>query len=130
MAIVKINLTKDLLSLITNFHYTKVPDMRSEKHPMTWGLDMYSLYGGNFLYEDISHILGRYDEHIEGTEDDIMGPRFSKEFEDYMWGLHSYIMSNIEYIEDLVHYYSNKGGLQEGTYKCHSNAKDWVKIDT
>ena len=129
MAVVKIKLTKDILALITNIHFGKVPDPDEKRHPLTWGIDFYSLYGGSFALEDISYILGRYDEHIQGTEEDPMGPRFPQEVEDYMWGIHSYIVENIEYIEDLVHYYCNKGGLSEGVYKCHSNSKDWLKIE-
>lgn len=127
MAKVKITLTKDMLSLISNIHFTRVPDLRSEKYPMVWGLDMFSLYGGNFVLEDIALIIGKYDEHIKGTEEDPMGPRFPKELEDYMFDLHTYIVDNIEYIEDLVHYYSNKGGLTEGTYKCKPYNKIWEK---
>lgn len=129
MAIVKIKLTKDILTLVTNIHFGELPNMEEKRYPLTWGIDFYSLYGGSFVFEDIAYILGRYDEHIKGTEEDAMGPRFPKELEDYMWELHSYIVNNIGYIEDLVHYYCNKGGLTEGTYKCHSNAKDWEKVD-
>jgi len=125
MAIIKINLTEDMLALVSNIHFTHVPDTRSERYPLTWGIDMFSLYGGSFALEDISHILGKYDQVIKGTEESANGPRFPKELEDYMWDIHTYIVDNIEYIEDLVHYYSNKGGLKPGTYKCKSNSKVW-----
>jgi hypothetical protein len=128
MAIVKIKLTKDILTLITNIHYQEVPDLKSDKYPLTWGINFFSLYGGSYVLEDIAYIIGRYDEHIPGTEEDPLGPRFPQELEDYMYDMHEYIVNNIEYIEDLVHYYSNKGGLKEGTYKCHSHAKDWEFI--
>ena len=128
MALVKIKLTKDILKLIENIHFTKVPSQRSESYPMTWVIDFFSLYGGSFLYEDISRILGRYDEHIDGTEIEALGPRFESSFEDYMLEIHSYLVNNIEYIEDLVHYYSNKGGLTEGVYQCKSNEKAWRKV--
>jgi len=129
MAIVKIKMTKDILALITNIHFEELPDINEKRHPLTWGIDFYSLYGGSFVFEDIAYILGRYDEHIKGTEENPLGPQFPKEFEDYMWEIHSYIVNNIEYIEDLIHYYCNKGGLTEGVYKCHSNVKDWEKIE-
>ena len=129
MALVKIKLTKDILNLITNIRFTKVPDTRSETYPLTWGIDLFSLYGGSFILEDIAYIIGKYEEHIPGTEDDAEGPRFKPELEEYMLGLHSYIVENLEYIEDLVHYYSNKGGLSEGVYKCKSNEKAWTKVE-
>ena len=130
MAIVKIKLTKDILTLITNIHFEKVPDLKStDKYPLTWGINFFSLQGGSFVFEDIAYIIGKYDEHIPGTEENPLGPQFPKELEDYMWEIHSYIVDNIEYIEDLVHYYCNKGGLQEGVYKCKSNEKAWTKIE-
>ena len=128
MAIIKINLTEDSLKLISNIHFEKVPSLKGAQYPMTWGIDYYSLYGGSYLFEDVSLILGRYDERIKDTEEDALGPRFKPEFEDYMTKLHEYIIDNLEYIEDLVHYYCNKGGLTAGTYKCISSAKNWEKI--
>ena len=130
MATIKITLTKDMLSLISNIHFNKLPDVTTEKkQELNWGIDFFSLYGGSYALEDIAYIIGRYDEHIKGTEEDPMGPRFPKELEDYMWEMHSYIVNNIEYIESLVHWYSNKGGLTEGTYKCKDYEKIWSKMD-
>ena len=126
--IVKIKLTEDILQLISHIHFEEMPDLRGERYPLTWGINFFSLYGGSFVFEDVAYILGRYDEHIPGTEEDAMGPRFDKEFEDYMWEIHSYVVENIRYIEDLVHYYCNKGGLKVGTYKCHSNSMDWTYL--
>jgi len=126
MATIKIKLTKDILALVSNIHFNKLPDINNEKKTeLTWGIDFFSLYGGSFALEDISYIIGRYDEHIKGTEEDPMGPRFPQELEDYMWDIHTYIVNNIEYIESLVHWYCNKGGLKEGTYKCKDYEKIW-----
>ena len=73
MATVKIKLTKDILALISNIHFKKLPDVTStKKDQLNYGIDFFSLYGGNFLLEDISYIIGRYDEHIKGTEERIM----------------------------------------------------------
>lgn len=130
MAIIKVTLTEDMLKLISNIHFTRVPQMPTEKDNrqiLTWGLDFASLYGGSYVFEDISYILGRYDEHIEGTEDDPMGVKFTREFTDYMWEMHEYILNNIGNIEELVHVYSNKGGLTPGTYKCKNNEHIWEK---
>lgn len=130
MATVKIKLTKDLLALISNIRFKKLPDLGSTtKQELNWCIDFFSLYGGNFALEDISYILGRYDEHIQGTEENPMGPQFPKESEDYMWGLHEYIVENIKYIESLVHWYSNKGGLKEGTYKCKDYEMIWSFVE-
>ena len=130
MATVKIKLTKDILSLISNIHFQELPDINStKKESLTWGIDFFSLYGGSFVLEDISYILGRYDEHIKGTEENPLGPSFPEEFENYMWEIHGYIVENIKYIENLVHWYCNKGGLQVGTYKCKDYEMIWEKIE-
>jgi hypothetical protein len=127
--VVKIKLTDDILALVSNIHFGRLPDVNTiTKAQLTWGIDFFSLYGGSFALEDISYIIGKYNEHIPGTEEDPMGPRFPKELEDYMWEIHTYIVDNIEYIEDLVHYYSNKGGLKKGTYKCKDYNKVWEYI--
>ena len=84
MATIKVTLTEDMLSLISNIHFQELPDTEAKKEKLTWGSDFYSLYGGSFVFEQIAYILGRYDEHIKGTEDDALCPRFPKEFADYM----------------------------------------------
>ena len=130
MATIKIKLTKDILALISNIHFKKLPDVTStKKDQLNYGIDFFSLYGGNFLLEDISYIIGRYDEHIKGTEESAFGPRFPEELENYMYEIHEYVVSNIGYIENLVHWYSNKGGLTEGTYKCKDYEMLWVKVE-
>ena len=129
MATVKLTLTKDMLALISNIHFTKLPIIDPEKKYVNWGIDFNSIYGGSYLLEDIAHILGRYDEHISGTEESAMGPEFPPEVEEYMLDLHVKILNNLHYIEDLVHQFSNKGGLSEGTYKCKDYERIWSKIN-
>ena len=129
MATIKIKLTEDTLALISNIHFDKLPNLdTNKKQKLNWGLDFFSLYGGSFALEDISYIIGKYDEHIKGTEESPLGPRFSPELEDYMWNLHEYIVDNIYYIENLVHYYANKGGLSPGIYKCKDYELLWTKV--
>lgn len=130
MATIKITLTDDLLALISNIHFEKLPNLNTTtKKELNWGINFFSLYGGDFALEDISYIIGKYDEHIKGTEESSFGPRFPNELEDYMWGLHEYIVNNIFYIENLIHYYCNKGGLTEGTYKCNEYDLIWNKVE-
>lgn len=129
MATVKLTLTKDMLALISNIRFTKVPNLNTEKKYLSWGIDFNSIYGGSYLLEDIAYIIGKYDEHIEGTEESAMGPEFPPELEDYMFDLHTKILNNIHYIEDLVHQFSIKGGLTEGTYKCKDYERIWSKVE-
>jgi hypothetical protein len=42
-----------------------------------------------------------------------------------MYGMHSYIIDNLEYIEEIVHQFCARGGVREGTYKCKSNQRIW-----
>lgn len=125
MAKIKIVLTEEHLALISNIHFGKLPEISEKEQYISWGIDFNSLYGGSYLFEDIAYILGKYDERIEGTEEDAMGPQFPEELENHMYELHCYIVENIEYIEDLIHYYSNKGGLKVGTYTCNDFNKIW-----
>ena len=46
-----------------------------------------------------------------------------------MLEIHEYVVSNIGHIENLVHWYSNKGGLTEGTYKCKDYEMLWSKVE-
>jgi len=127
MSVVRVELTEDMIKLISNIRFQAVPDIDAEVHPLTWGIDFYNLYGGTTTFEDIAYILGRYDEHIVGTEENPRGTEFPKEVEDYMWGLHSYIVEHIGDIEELVHQFTWKGGLIPGTYKCKDYEKIWEK---
>jgi len=130
MAVLKVELTEDILKLVSNIHFQEVPlapQPDDKRELITYGIDYGSLYGGSYVFEDISFILGRYDEHIPGTEEDPLGVQFPREFEDYMWDMHTYIIENIDAIEELVHQFCLKGGLQPGVYTCKSNERIWKR---
>ena len=127
MAVLKVTLTEDMLKLITWIRFNEFPKNEDfeTKQKVNVGIDFGSLYGGSFVFEDVSYILGLYDKHIEGTEFNPMGPEFPKDVEDYMWETHSYIVEHMKDIEDLVHQFVMKGGLVPGTYACKSNERIW-----
>ena len=127
MSVLNITLTEDMLKLISCINFTEFPTEEDfeNKQKVRVGIDFGSLYGGSFIFEDVSYILGIYDKHIPGTECEPMGPRFPEELEDYMWGIHSYIVEHIKDIEELVHQFIRKGGLVPGTYTCKSNVRIW-----
>lgn len=130
MAIKKIVLTNDHLKLISHIKFEQFSfGEEIDVNRLGWGIDQWSLFGGTYVLEDVALILGVYDQYIVGTEENPNGRRFEKELEDYMWGLYADIVSNMEYIMDLVLYYSNKGGISEGTYKCNTNTMEWSKMD-
>lgn len=125
----KIELNEDLLKLIENIKFEAFEFNKDSKNAhIGWGIDQYSLFGGTYCLEDTSIILGLYDKHIPGTENDALGVDFPEDIKNKLWGYYSYIWDNIEYIISLVLYYSNKGGLHPGTYKCIAEEKNWEKI--
>lgn len=129
MATIKITLTEDHLKLISNIRFTELPIIDETQKNINWGIDMNSLYGGSFLLEDISFMIGVYDKRKKDSEENPMGPEFDDDLTDYMFTLHEYIIDNLPYIEDLVHQFSVKGGLSVGTYKCKDYERIWKKID-
>lgn len=128
MATIKINLTEDMLKLISCINFQEFPTEEDfqKKYEVRCGIDFGSLYGGSFVFEDVSYILGLWDKHIPGTENDATGPKFPKEVEDYMWETHMYIVEHIRDIEEIVHSFIMKGGLVPGTYVCKSNEHIWT----
>jgi len=128
MAIKTITLNEDHLKLIPNIKFEGFAfDSETRNGRFGWGIDQWNLFGGTYVLEDVSRIIGRYDEHIKGTEEDPQGVDFDDDVKAYMWELYQYIWDNIEYIIDLVLYMSNKGGLTAGDYKYVSNKKTWTK---
>lgn len=128
MAIKRIVLTQDILNVISGLKFERFTFNKNDANEhFGWGIDSYGMYGGTYPLEDISILIGRYEEHIPGTEEDPMGVQFPEELSQYMWEIHDYIVENLEYIENLIHTFINKGGLTPGTYKCKNNEMNWIK---
>ena len=124
MAIKKLNLTEDHLRLISNIKFEKFTFSQTpEIEHFGWGIDQWNLFGGTYVLEDVSIIIGKYDLAIE--VDGANGPRFNIELENYMWELYEYICDNLTFIMSLVLQYSTKGGLKVGTYKCIDYELNW-----
>ena len=124
MAIKKITLTEDHLRLISNIKFEKFTVSEgTASERFAWGIDQWNLFGGTFVLEDVSIIIGKYD--LAYDRDSATGPKFEKELENYMWDLYEYIYENLTFIMDLVLKFSNKGGLKVGTYKCIDYELDW-----
>ena len=128
MATLKFELTEDMLKLISNITFKEVPDIEQETEKLTWGLDFYNLYGGTeTTFENVAYIIGVYDKHIPGTEENPLGAQFPKDVEDYLWTLHVNIVEHIGWIEELVHQFCMRGGLTAGVYKCKDYDHIWEK---
>ena len=131
MATLRINLTEDVLKLVSCIRFKQLSHIEEndEREHIGYEIDMASIYGGDFIFEDISYILGIYDQHIEGTEGDALGPRFPEEVENKMLELHTFIIDNLDTIEEIVHQFIMKGGVTAGVYKCKDYQRIWSKED-
>ena len=126
----KLTLTEDHIKLISAIkveQFTFGPD--STHGELGWGFNQYNLFGGTYVLEDVSILLGLYDKHIQGTEEDPLGMDFPDDVKAYMWDLYSYIWENMTYIMSLVLYQTSRGGITPGTYKCKDTVREWTKID-
>ena len=120
----RIKITKDVLDLVTTIKVRETDFNEGIGHFVA-GIDAKSVYGGSDLLEDVSLALGCYDKRIIGTEDDNTGIIFEdKELQDKMFDLHEFVMKHIVDIENLIHYWCNKGGLTEGTYNTITFQKE------
>ena len=100
MAIKKITLTEDHLRLISNIKFEKFVLNDSEwSERFAWGIDQWNMFGGTYVLEDVSIIIGKYDLAIE--VDGANGPRFSKEVEDYKVN-HTDLVFVLHSVDNLV----------------------------
>lgn len=126
MAKIKIEITEDMIKLISNIRFQQMEETSNpEESPDKFCIDLFSLYGGNFLLEDLAFILGKYDERIEGTENNWQGPSFPDEVEEYLLETHHMVYDNLSNIEEILHQFAGKGGLKPGTYECKPYEHIW-----
>ena len=124
---IKVEITEDMLKLITCIKFKEEPNKNSEEEQkLNYYIDFFSLYGGNFLLEDLSMILGQYDKRIEGTENDWFGPVFPDDVKEYMLDVHFKVLDNLGNIEEILHQFAAKGGLRVGTYSTKPNEHIWT----
>ena len=130
MALIKLEINEDMCKLIACIRHEqkeiKIKDNDKRKQ-ITCSIDINSLFGGDYVLEDIAFILGKQDSVIVGTEEDPMGPSYPEELEEYMLGLYHTILNNLQNIEEIVHQFSFKGGVQPGVYQCKSWQHYWEK---
>lgn len=120
MARLKLKFNDEHLKLIKNFRTRQFNDE-------LFAIDTYDLFGGTFLYEDMALILGYMDKVIPGTMEDADGPKFDDETLAHLNELDSYIVENIQHIEDILHQFCTEG-IQEGvTYWCNPSEGIWHK---
>lgn len=92
-----------------------------------YGVDNFSLFGGTYLWEQIAYIIGIHDHVIKGTEEDPTGPKFPEEDMEHMKDLDCFMVTNLQYIFDILLQYCTEG-IQPGvTYWCYDYERIWHK---
>lgn len=89
------------------------------------GIDLYDLYGGGFVYQDIANILGWRDHMIPGTEEDVEGPMYDEETQSRMEEIDGFIHDHFTEILEIVMQFSAQGGIKPGKYVCDDSIRIW-----
>ena len=117
----RLTLTEDHLKLINLIRFED--DYKNNKV----SIDKINPYILSGKLEDIAFALGLSHLAIPNKEDDENGAAFPDETEEYMLGVHHYILDNIYDIEVLIHQMVLKGGITPGTYKCIDTEEIWQR---
>lgn len=115
--VIKVTLTEDIIRFIKLFRIAQLNDR-------VVGIDTFELYPESHLFDFMSKVLGLDDHKIKGTEENPLGAQFDKETTDKMMDLDSYIVDNLQYIEEIVHQYCDIG-IKPGTYSCLGYNRIW-----
>ena len=130
MALKKITITDEHIKLLQAIKFESfVFDGDSRNGRIGWGIDQYGPWGGNFPIEEIALILGHYGDHIPGTENDFDGRKYPEDMHNHFIDLYYFVTENMEYLFHLLIYYTDKGGLTPGTYKCNPRIREWSKVE-
>lgn len=116
--ILKLEINEDIIKLIKNLNFERI----SDKH---YGFDTYNLWGGTYLLEQMSLILGYQDKVIPETLENPMGVRFEKEYEDKMFEYDAFILENFVFLEEILHQFVDKGGIKPGIYTAVDYNRIW-----
>ena len=127
MAKIKVKLTDELISLIRNLNVVQLANKEDESDSV--GIDKNVLYGGTNKYEQMALILGFTDKAIEGTEEDMYGTKYEKDTQLHMEEMDKYINNNLLYIEEIIHQFSDRGGLTPGMYVAKDYQHIWTRED-
>ena len=94
-----------------------------------YGIDNFNIWGGTYIWEQIAYIIGIHDHMLKGTEEDPDGPKFPEEDMEHMRELDSFIVTNLLYIEQILHQFCTEG-IQAGvTYWAYDYQMIWHRAD-
>lgn len=92
-----------------------------------YGIDLYQLYGGTYLYEQMAYILGKTENVIPETLEDPLGPSYDEETMKHFIELDSFIREHISDIFEILLQFCTEG-IQPGVeYWCYDNEHIWRK---
>lgn len=115
--LIKVTLTEDIIRFIKLFRISQLNDRDV-------GIDTFALYTESHLFDFMAMVLGLEEHKIEGTEENPMGAQFDQEATDKMVEIDSYIVSNLQYIEEILHQFCDVG-IKAGNYTCLGYNRIW-----
>lgn len=123
MAKIKLTFTDEHIKLIKCLRFEKINEN-------IYGIDNYALWGGTFIYEQMAYILGYADKVIKGSECDVDGPKYPDALIAHFNDLDGFIVDNLQYIEDILHQFCDKGGIKpDTTYVAYDYEGIWHTED-
>ena len=106
-----------------------------EDNDKYYGIDTYDLFNADYWYDHMARIVGCSDQVISGTEEDTDGPKYPQEVIEHLRELDEFLITNLVHIEDIIHQFSDRGGIQSGVkYVSYDyegiwyTEEDWKKI--
>lgn len=118
---IKLNITEDIIKLIPFFNLQE-----NDNKICIDKSHMYLL--GEHLMDDLGLILGKDKLADKASREDPDGKVFPQEIEEYMLGVHRYIVENLHLIESLIHQYVIMGGIKPGVYECNAKDMIWYRL--
>lgn len=109
--------TEDIIKLIKLLKVQKFSDSRV-------GIDNYGLYPESHLFDFMALVLGLQDHRIPGTEENPLGAEYDEETTNYLHELDSFIVENLEFIEEIIHQFCEVG-IRPGKYSCLAYNRIW-----
>lgn len=112
-----VNLTKEHILLITKMRVSEFSSTRV-------GVDLYDLYGGSFIYDDMADILGYKDKRVPESIGDPDGGIYDDETQDLLENIDGYLHDNFTNIMEIILQFADRG-LKPGKYVCNDTIRIW-----
>ena len=114
-------LTDEIIKLVKFFKTTQFNDYQ-------YGVDIDALYIESHLYDFMALVLDLKDHQIPNTEENPSGAEYDDETTEKLRNLDEYIVTNILYIEEIIHQFCDVG-VKPGKYICLAYNRIWKYED-